>query len=138
MSATPAIAKQLAAAVRILPGEQAIQVTPEHVTRKNAPAPAQCIPLVGVFDWQPAGDGTFKPIIRLHEQMMRMNVFAKIVDIDYFALRRLVTAGFVEGQPTTPGAWHVNVHSYFAHVEAVRTDPDFWTEARRARYSAAL
>ena len=135
---TNAFADSVQHAVRVLPENEVIQVSPDAVARKNIEAPAQFVPRVGVADWQPAGDGTYKPVIRIHERYVRLNILAKLLCIDYCALRRLIVAGFVEGQATTPGAWHVNVHSYFAHVEAVRTDPDFWNEARRARYSAAL
>lgn len=45
---------------------------------------------------------------------------------EYRSLRRLVVAGFVEGCKVSPGCWMFNVESYFAHVERVKNDPEFW------------
>lgn len=137
MSAIPTAAETVAAAVRILPDNEIVMVTPTERARRVAAAPAKLIPQVGVFDWQPAGDGTYRPVVRMHELFMRMPQFAKIVDIDYCALRRLVTAGFVEGRVITPGTIQVSVHSFFAHVEACK-DREFWTDERRAKYASAL
>src|SRR5262245_50744246 len=73
---------QVASAIRVLPRDECIQVTPDDLTRKVAAAPEKMIPRIGLCDWQPAGDGTFRPIVRIHDQYMRMNVAAQMLDID--------------------------------------------------------
>ncbi len=138
LPALPTTAAQLATAVRILPRNQTIALAPGIGTRKVVDAPRELIPCVGVCDWQPAGDGTYKPVIRLHEQNIRVSIAARVLDVDYFVLRRLITAGFVEGHQPTPSCYLLNLHSYFDHLARVQADPEFWNELRRAQYSAAL
>lgn len=126
-----------AAAVRVMPPGEAIRVTPDAVTRRVADLPAKMIPRVGVTDWQPAGDGTYRPIVRIHEAMVRVTDAARVTGLPYLALRRLITAGFVRGDQPTPGNVLIDLHSYYDHVQATR-DPEFWTAERRQRYSEAI
>ncbi len=134
----PSTAQTLTNAVIVLPEKRAIRVAPDAVTRKVVDAPRDLIPMIGICDWQPAGDGTYKPIVRIHERNMRISEAARILDVDYWVLRRLLTAKFITGSQPTPSCWLINLHSYFDHLAAVQADPEFWNEARRARYSAAL
>lgn len=121
----------------LLPQGTTLPIAPDALTRRVIDAPTAAIPRVGLFDWQPAGDGTFRPIVRIHECMVRASEFAPLVGINYLTLHRLIRAGFVEGSQPSPQVILVNATSYFAHQEATR-DPDFWTAARRQKYSEVI
>lgn len=124
--------------VHIQPQGRVIQVAPDAASRKVADLPADLIPRIGLVDFQPAGDGTYRPIVRIHDSWIRVSIAARAFGLRHMVLRRLITAGFVEAIQPSPGCWMMNLQSYFRHVEAVRNDPEFWNEQRRARYSAAL
>ena len=113
------------ATMELVPGVRVADVPPPLIQR------------VGVCDWQPAGDGTYRPIVRLHDNMVRVSEAVKITGMTYLTLRRLICGGFVEGVQVTPGNVQMNMHSYWQHVQACR-DPEFWTPERRRRYSATL
>lgn len=126
------------AVVTILPKGQTIRVAPDAVTRKVCDAPAALIPRLGLVDYQPAGDGTFRPVVKIHEQWIRVSVAARALGVYHNILRRLIAGGFIDAIQPSPGCWLMSLHSYFKHVEAVRNDPDFWNEKRRRQYSEAL
>lgn len=124
--------------VKISPKGRKIFVTPEVALKKTADCPEELIPRIGIVDLQPAGDGTYRPIVRLHEHWVRVADAARALGVPNWALRRLITAGFLEAMQPTPLCYMLNMHSWYEHVEAVRRDPEFWNEQRRERYSAAL
>jgi len=121
----------------LLPTGTELRLTPDALARRLIDAPAEAIPRVGLFDWQPAGDGTFRPIVRLHESLVKASELAPLVGINYLTLHRLIRAGFVEGSQPSPQVILVDATSYFAHQEAAK-DPDFWTPERRLKYSAVI
>lgn len=123
--------------VTLLPSGRTIHVSPEEATRRVIAAPADSTPRFGIFRWQPAGDGTFRPIYLIHEEMMKSADLAKLVGISRMTLSRLAHAGFVACSQPSPFVLLVDVASYFAHQEAAR-DPDFWTESRRRQYGAVI
>jgi hypothetical protein len=133
----PANSAVHAAAVRVLPAGEVIQVSPDAIVRKVADAPATMIPRVGVSDWQPAGDGTYRPIVRIHEAMVRVTDAERVTGLPYLTLRRLIIAGFVKGAQLTPGNVLIDLHSFYEHVEKCK-DPEFWNKERREAYAAAL
>jgi hypothetical protein len=121
----------------ILPSNKPVQVTPDQRARKVAPLPAELTPLFAVSAWQPAGDGTYRPVAKLYERGVSTAEAEKLTGISPDTLRRLIRAGFVIGGQPTPGKFEVNLPSLMAHIEATR-DPEFWTEARRQKWSEAL
>ena len=125
------------AAVRLLPAGAEIRVSPDALTRRVADLPAEHIPRIGVADWQPAGDGTYRPIVRIHECFVRVTDAERVSGIPYLTLRRLISAGFCKGSQPSPGNVLIDLHSYFDHVDACK-DPEFWTPARREKYRQAL
>lgn len=121
----------------LLPHGTTIPIAPDAITSRLLDAPAAVIPRIGVFDWQPAGDGTYRPIVRLHECLVKASEFAPLVGLNYLTLHRLLRAGFVEGSQPSPQVILVNATSYFLHQEATK-DPDFWTPERRRKYSEVI
>ena len=124
--------------VQLLPENRTIMVAPDDVTRKVVECrTVEALPKFGVFRWQPAGDGTFRPIYRIHETMMRAVDVEQATGVSYRTLKRLILSGLINGSQPSPGLMLVDITSYFEHQEAAR-DPDFWTPARRAQYSSVL
>lgn len=122
-------------AVHLLPEARTIHISPEEAARRVIDAPA--LPKLGVFRWQPAGDGTYRPIYRIHEPMIKTVELASLLGLSNWTLIRLVRSGLVDGAQPSPNIILVNVASYFEHQEATK-DPDFWTPAKRAAFSQAL
>lgn len=120
--------------VTIYPQNKTIEVAPGQRVVDLA---REDIPRVGVCDWMPAGDGTYRPVARIHELLIRVTEAERIVRIPYLTLRRLVRGEFVKGVQITPGNVLIDLHSYYEHVENCK-DPEFWTEKKRRRYSEAL
>ncbi|MGC3991682.1 MAG: hypothetical protein QM796_18725 [Chthoniobacteraceae bacterium] len=119
---------------RILPGSFTIQIAPGQ---RYAEIPREQVPSVGVLDWVPQGDGTYRPKARIHQLQVRLTEAARLLRLDKGILQRLSRAGFIEHLQVTPGNVLIDLPSYFAHVERCK-DPDFWTAKRRAQYSAAM
>ena len=114
-----------------------IQITPEERTRNLAALPPALIPLVAIADWKPAGDGTYRPVARVHERFVMLKELERLFGIPYRSLRRLAVAGFVASRQVTPGTLHIEIGSLWDHLAACQ-DEEFWTEKRRARWSEAI
>lgn len=103
-----------------------VEIVPGKVAEQPAlPQP----PKMGFYTWIAQGGGLFKPQLQLRERYVRLTpstVKSLALGCEYRSLRRLVVAGFVEGCKVSPGCWMFNVESYFAHVERVKNDPEFW------------
>lgn len=119
----------------LLPSGRSIEVAPGQ---KIVPLTPELAPSVGIFHWQAMGDNTFRPTARVHEQHMNLPLAEKAFGLDRCTLRRLILAGFVIGRKPSPNLWQVNASSLARHIEAVESDPDFWTDARIKKYAEAL
>ncbi|MBI1178687.1 hypothetical protein GC207_14740 [bacterium] len=51
---------------------------------------------------------------------------------------RLYECGLVEGERPSPRKIVLYVESIEEHLNGTRTDPEYWSEERRARYRAAI
>jgi hypothetical protein len=124
--------------VTMLPNGRRIAAAPGALTGKTLALDAEQAPTVGIFRWQPAGDGTFKPTARIHEQFVDLQVAVEALGVPRDTLRRLIDAGFVAGRKPSPMRRQVNIASLSNHLTAVEEDPDFWTEARVKQFAGAL
>ena len=115
-----------------------IQVAPGEFARKVADLPPDLAPAAGTVRWQAVGDGTFKPVVVIHDQYVKLIRAALHFGVVEQALRRLITAGFVKGRQPSPRAWQVEITSLSNHLRAVETDPEFWTPARVQKFSEAI
>lgn len=96
-------------------------------------------PRFGVCRLQAVGDGTFRPILVLQEQMVRISKLAAMLGLDDMQLFRLCRAGFVRYDQVTPRCFRVSLESWFEHQERVQADPWFWDDAKnKAKYSEAI
>jgi hypothetical protein len=124
--------------VTIYPTRKTVEIAPGVKTavlaREHVPELA-----VAVVKWRAIGDGTFQPVITVHEPEIRVTEAARILRIDYKTLRRLVLAGFVTGSQPSPGNYMMSLASYFEHDNRVRKDPEFWSRKENIRkYRDAL
>ncbi len=96
-----------------------------------APIPAKSVPPFALAEWVPAGDGTWRMVARVCPEYFcctQKNLVRLGIDVSKRTMQRLIVAGFVRGQKTTPGIYQFDYASYVAHVEAVAADPDFWNK----------
>lgn len=106
--------------------DHSIEVVPGKTI---AELPTGVMPKVAIADWMPVGDGTHRAVARIHDKTIRIT--AKIIrqlglGISWQTLHRLGRAGFVEVIQKAPSTYNLNLESYYAHVEAVKADPEFW------------
>jgi hypothetical protein len=131
-------APKAALPVTLLPGGRTILSAPGAITSKVLALSPEQAPPCGIFRWQAVGDGTFRPIARIHEQFVDLQVAVEALGIPRDTLRRLIDAGFVKGRKPSPMRRQVNLSSLSDHLDAVERDPDFWTEARIKQFAEAL
>lgn len=122
--------------VEIQPGKTFLPLPPENV---NTLALAELVPV---------GDGTFRPVVRICPRwftVSRRDLRKLNIPISEMTLRRLITAGFVKGEPVSPGITQFDFFSYLEHVRRVGEDPEFWDKTEpphnftnRERYRQAL
>jgi hypothetical protein len=112
-----------------------IRVSPEE---KYADLPADITPKVGIVRWVPAGDGTYRPRVQVLENWIRTTHAPQYgVHIRPETLVRLGNSGFIDIVQTSPGHNAISLESLLAHIERCR-DPEFWTEARIAKYRTSF
>ena len=112
------------------------------------PLDAESIEAVGVTELMPAGDGTYRPVVRICPRwvmLTRRNLRRFGIAISDSGMVRLIIAGFVKGMAVTPGVRQFDYFSYLDHESAVAADPEFWdrTEpgqlfSNRDRYRKAI
>ncbi|WP_309400595.1 hypothetical protein [Cerasicoccus maritimus] len=102
--------------------------------------PADCIPRVAVADWQPVGDGTYRPVARIHGCWPRLNEVHELqLGIRYRTLKRLIIAGFLEGARVSPSCWIFSLESYWDHMKRCQENPEFWDDAKNKQaYNKAI
>jgi hypothetical protein len=108
------------------PGPLTVEIAPGQFI---AECPAALAPRIGLVDWQPAGDGTFRPVVRLHAKRLRLTVKLPAqlgLGVSYQTLKQLIRAGFVDGTRIAPGNYEFDLQSYFDHRSGAK-DPEFWT-----------
>jgi hypothetical protein len=115
--------------------------------KKFLPLPPATVEHVAVCELVPAGEGTFRPVARICPQWFSLNqenLRRLGIGISRAGMKRLIVAGFVVGQQTTPGVYQFDYFSYRAHAEKAQ-DPEFWDQVtsghghtNRQRYSAAI
>jgi hypothetical protein len=99
--------------------------------QKIVPLPVDAARRVALVELIPAGDGTFRQIARVCPAMWtvsRDGLKKLQITISEMTMRRLIGAGFVQGCLVSPYIMQFDVYSYWAHCEAVRADPEFWTQ----------
>lgn len=102
---------------------------------------AEIAPRVGIADWIAVGDGSYKPVVRIHAKMIRLteDLPDKLgLGIGYQTMLRLMRAGFVEYEQPAPRTYLVNLQSYYDHVRRCKEDPEFWGGERLKRYLQAI
>ncbi|MCX6901706.1 MAG: hypothetical protein NT105_23755 [Verrucomicrobia bacterium] len=90
--------------------------------------PAGQAPRVGLHDLQPAGDGTYRPVVRIHSRNLRLTVKLPAqlgLGVNYKTLVRLIRAGFVDGSQVGPRNYDFSLQSYFDHRDRCK-DMEFW------------
>jgi hypothetical protein len=106
---------------------------------KVAPLAKEHVPELAVIKWQAIGDGTYRPVVIINETDIRVSKAAKVLDIDYKTLLRLIRAGFIKSTQPAPRWLHMSLSSWFDHVERVRKDPEFWSRKENMqKYREAL
>ena len=103
----------------------------QAVPGKFIDAEVNTAPRVGMLDWVKVGPDTYRAVPRTREVWTRLSpaVVKRLgLGIDYRLFLRLINAGFVKGQKVTPSTYTFSLESYEAHLEAVRNDPEFWSE----------
>lgn len=123
--------------------------TVEALPGKNfAPLAAEAVEAVGVTELLPAGDGTYRPVVRICPRWVMVtekNLRRFGVAISARGMVRLIVAGFVKGMTVTPGVRQFDYFSYLDHEAAVLADPEFWDRTapgqilnNRERYRKAI
>lgn len=102
-----------------------------------APAP----PLSGTWRAMPRPDlgaGLMETVLELRPAYIPLSEWhSKRFGCGKHSIMRLVLAGFVRHICPTPGSISIDLHSYYAHVDATRTDPFFWNEERLETFARA-
>ena len=112
--------------VEMAPGQPVVELPPDRV------------PKIAVFDLQPAGDGTYRPVARRRELYVTLKEAEELLRVPYHILLRLTRAGFVDWDRPTPNCIRLSLASWFEHQERVRRDPEFWSGKNLERYKEAL
>lgn len=96
---------------------------------KVAPLPDSAVPKIAIAHWQPAGDGTYRPVAKVEGRAIRLcpeTVERLRLPVSYATIKRLVVAGFVAGGKVTPNTWVFDPESYLQHQAEVFDDEEFW------------
>lgn len=110
-----------------------VRIAPNH---KVADLPHEDVPTIAFGDWLPQGDGTYRPVMRIHAQQVRLSPDTHRtlgLGIAYNTLKRLIRAGFISGARITPSCYVFNLQSYYDHIERCK-DIEFWTPERIKTY----
>lgn len=97
--------------------------------QKVVPLPEGQVPRIAVASWQPAGDGTYRPVAKVRERSVKLNkeCLAQLrIGVSVHTMKRLILGGFVAGGKVSPQVWSFDVASYEQHERNVYEDPDFW------------
>lgn len=134
---------QIVPVVGAVPGTL-VEVVPG---KKFVPLPITAVPPVAIAELVPAGDGTYRVVARICPQWFTCqsaNLRKLGIGISGTSMLRLIRAGFVDGQQTTPQVHQFDYYSYQGHMQRA-ADPEFWdrTEAgyrktNRQRYREVL
>lgn len=97
-------------------------------------------PIHGFMEMASIGEGKYVPRVKTWSEQLKIGEqVSEELGLGPLAprvFRRLAAAGFITVTQLTPGIALLDLASLFKHLEATK-DPEFWTEARRARYSQA-
>jgi hypothetical protein len=122
-------------------GKNAKTVTIEVAPgRRVVDLPRELVRRVAIAEWIPQGDGTYKPVARVHDEEIPLtdDLPQRLgLGVSHDTLKRLIKAGFVRGCRVAPNRHIFYLQSYYDHVERVREDPDFWTRERLRDYMQA-
>jgi hypothetical protein len=96
------------------------------------PVDLRRVPALGVFDWRHNGDGTYSPIIRVKDALMRVSEVERLpLGLSAEVIMKLYRGGFIDGSQPAPNNIIINVMSLLEHIEECAADPDYWTKERR-------
>ncbi len=131
----PVIGAKAGTVVEVVPGRRFIPMTIDSIDP------------IAVMEIVPAGEGTFRPVVRICGRWWSCstkNLRRLGIGISPQGLLRLIRAGFVLGRNITPLVTQFDYHSYMAH-EAATADPEFWEKTEpghkitnRQRFRASL
>jgi len=122
--------------VMLYPSRKVLEVAPGI---KTAPLPKEHVPEIALTKMRACGDGTYQPVLIIHEPKIRVIEAARLLHVPYRTLLRLCRGGFVESEQISPNNHQVSLSSWFAHVDRVREDPEFWSrKANMQKYREAL
>ncbi|MEM9282097.1 MAG: hypothetical protein AAGA96_09740 [Verrucomicrobiota bacterium] len=113
-----------------------IEITPGKLV---ADVPRTALPRYGIVEFRQQTDGSLRPHFVVHGQYRPSNaVFLESIgfEISESSFYRLIRGGFVEAVMLTPKKYHIDLESFFDHVESVR-DPEFWDEENCERFRTA-
>lgn len=132
----PVIGAKPGTTVQVLPGKTFVPIAPDSIEA------------VGVTELVPAGDGTYRPVVRICPRWVMVtekNLRRFGIAISARGMVRLITASFVKGMTVTPGVRQFDYFSYRDHEAAVAADPEFWDRVEpgqlftnRDRYRKAI
>ena len=104
-----------------------VQVVPGQ---RYVPLPADAWEPWGLAEMVPAGGGTLRPMVRICPRSFgctTKNLRRLGIGISTNSMVRLIEAGFVASQKTTPGLYQFDYHSFRDHEARVAQDSEFWT-----------
>lgn len=139
---TPAANGAAKLLIQLLPGQQMIQLAQRDFAQIApgeflAACPPQFAPKVGIIKWMRATNGTYQPVIQALPTMVHRSEWrANLYGCSWHTVLRLALAGFVNYVRPSWRATAIELDSYFAHLQEVRNDPDWWTPERRAKLEA--
>lgn len=118
-----------------VPRAQATEVEPGKYLVSQPTVPP---PLTGLHTWKKKADGCYEPVLELRSALVPLNEWnPRRYGCSRQTIHRLCIAGFVRADQPSPSTFVVDLHSYYEHLDQVRSEPLFWNEDRLARYSAA-
>lgn len=106
----------------------------------DATLPREAVPRFGLVQLMRQADGSYVTVLKTWSETVRLKLDTLPnlgIDVSYKTCRRLIAAGFIEGSFIAPETFIMDLESLYNHVQATR-DPEFWTDARKAKYRAAF
>lgn len=114
--------------------EIVVQFAPGEKVRLAPPA---AVPRYGIVEWQPAGDGTYKPVVMRTDTWLSVPECERLTGLPRNSICRLIRGGFIQSERPTPSGTRVNIESLTRHLVASQ-DAEFWNKERRRRWSQSL
>lgn len=114
----PVVGAKPGATVQVVPGTRYV------------PLPYDAAEPICILETTPLGGGAFRYGARVNGRQFactKKNLHRLGIDMSTRSLCRLIEAGFVAGQKSTPGLYQFDYHSLREHERRVAADPEFWS-----------